>query len=87
MSAQWLLVGGPADGTTVWVKAGKSVMWPGKDGEKYLYHGHDFIDGGKLYRVGCIDDKDLVSSRVVLLIHRTKVQHTKDRFDLLSGSV
>ncbi len=75
MNVQWLLVGGPADGKTVWVKAGISVRWPGGDGKTYEYRGQNYLEGGRLYRVGCIDPNDLLPSKVRDLIHSTGVQH------------
>lgn len=73
MNVQWLLIGGPADGETVWVKAGTSVRW--SEGKDYEYRGHNYLEGGRMYRVGAIDPNDLLPSKVRDLIHSKTLQH------------
>lgn len=75
MNVQWLLVGGPADGETFFVKDGVTVRWPGSDGKIYEYREQNYLEGGRLYRIGYIDPNDLLPSRVRDLIHSTGVQH------------
>jgi len=72
---QWLLVGGPADGKTVFVAQGAAVRWVGLDGLEYLYWGQDFIDRDRLYRVGVLELKDLQPDRVRDLIRSSQVKH------------
>lgn len=74
-NVQWLLIGGPADGKTVWVKAGTSVRWRGSDGKDYKYRGQNYLEGGRMYRVGVTDQNDLLPSRVRDLIRSTNLQH------------
>lgn len=71
---QWLLIGGPRHGTTVWIKAGWSVVLP--DGT--IYSGMNWIYDGRVYRVGytCPGGADDViapeHSVVNELIHKLK---------------
>lgn len=52
MDQKWLLVGGPAHGKMVWVKGGKSILWP-LDGCGYAeYVGRDVLFEGVYYRIG-----------------------------------
>lgn len=52
MVTQWLLIGGPAHGQTLNIKAGSQVRYPHTDGEDYLYVGQVFLLDGKPYRLG-----------------------------------
>lgn len=75
MNVQWLFVGGPADGRTLWVKAGKSVrMAVDDDGKECEYRGHDFLYNGRVYRVGALDPNDLLPSRITDLIRTTGLE-------------
>jgi hypothetical protein len=71
---QWLLVGGPADGKTIWIKCGASVIIRADDGD-VLYIGQNWLENGKLYRVGAIETNDLQPSKVRGLIESTGLQH------------
>lgn len=75
---QWLLVGGPAHGRTLWIKAGTSVQWGADDGTVYLYEGRDFAHGavrGALYRIGvCTGGGDVDMDQVPRLIAETGLQ-------------
>ena len=73
MNIQWLLVGGPLDGKTVWVKRGGRVQVGGA-----TYSGQNYPHDGRLYRVGFVDPNDLEPSRVIGLIRSTGVQHLTD---------
>jgi hypothetical protein len=65
MIQQWLFVGGPADGATLWVDGGNTVIFSTDDGAKVEYRGHDYVKGSCVYRVAAIDPQDLLSSKVV----------------------
>ena len=70
MNIQWLLVGGPHHGVTVWIKQGSRVSYDGT-----IYHGQNYLHNGRLYRVGFIDPKDLEPSKVARLIGETGLAH------------
>lgn len=76
MNVHWLFVGGPADGRTLWVEAGKSIrIAVGDDDRKYFdYRGHDYVYNGRIYRIGAIDPADLVPSKVTDLIQSTGLE-------------
>lgn len=69
MEIQWLLIGGPRDGQTVWIVQGDHVTVDG-----VVYQGQNYLDNGRLYRVGFLNPNDLLPSRVRYLIHKTGVQ-------------
>lgn len=68
---QWLLIGGPLHGTTPTIKAGHFVRAP--DGTVYI--GQNWLENGRLYRVGFSDSKDVESAVVRELIKRLKPVH------------
>lgn len=49
---QWLLIGGPAHGKLLWIKAGAQLRYPHTDSEEYLYVAENFAHRGKQYRLG-----------------------------------
>ena len=71
---QWLFVGGPADGKTMWIKHGASVRILTDDGG-VCYRGENWLENGRLYRVGALDRNDLLPSKVRALIESTGLQH------------
>jgi hypothetical protein len=62
---QWLFVGGPADGATLWVDGLKTVRFATDDGAEVEYRGWDYVKDGSIYRVGVLNPKDLHSSKIV----------------------
>ena len=68
---QWLLIGGPRHGTTVWIKSGWSVVAP--DGTAYI--GRNWLEDGRLYRVGFSDVSNIQPDAVRSLIQRLKPVH------------
>jgi len=44
---QWLLIGGPAHGTTVEITQGARVLCQGQ-----IYEGENYLHDGRLYRIG-----------------------------------
>lgn len=73
---QWLLVGGPANGRTIWVKSGSSIRFPHSDGEDYLYCGENYLNDGRLYRIGvCHSEGDADMSAVPRMISSTGLKH------------
>ena len=70
MDIQWLLVGGPCDGKTLWIKQGSRVNCEGT-----VYQGQNYLHNGRLYRVGHVDPNDLETGRVAGLIDETKLRH------------
>lgn len=73
---QWLLLGGPWNGKTLWVTAGSSVRVPHEDGEEYLYAGQNYLHDGRLYRLGvCHSEGDADLSAAPRLIQETGLQH------------
>jgi hypothetical protein len=72
---QWLLVGGPADGQTIWVEADRPYIAVREDGGmEYEYAGHQFQYGGGIFRVGAIGPNDLLPSKVASLIRSSGLQ-------------
>ena len=67
---QWLLIGGPHDGETLWIKQGSRVAYDGT-----VYQGQNYLHGGRLYRVGFVDPNDLEPSKVARLIRETELAH------------
>lgn len=70
MAIQWLFIGGPRDGQTIWIKQGGRVAVDG-----VIYQGRNHLDNWRLYRVGFLDPNDLLPSRVRELIHKMGVHH------------
>lgn len=70
MNIQWLFVGGPHDGKTLWIKQGGRVAYDGA-----VYQGQNYLYNGRLYRVGFIDPNDLTPSKVAKLIAETGLAH------------
>lgn len=68
MNVQWLLIGGPSHGTTVWIKSGARVLSGGA-----IYNGQNYLHDGDLYRIGYIDQKDVDSGLVGRLIELKKL--------------
>lgn len=62
LPTQWLLVGGPAHGKTIWVKGGESVMWAVYDGKHIQYRRQVVLFEGEYYCIGSqarLDDDNL----------------------------
>lgn len=74
MNIQWLFVGGPAHGKTVWVKAGNSVRWADDDGKEHKYRGHDYRLDGKFYRVGARSVEDIQDGEVRSMLRAAAVE-------------
>ena len=73
---QWLLVGGPANGKTLWIKAGSAVRIPHENGEDYLYCGENYLNAGRLYRIGiCHSEGDANMAAVPNMIEQASLQH------------
>ena len=72
---QWLMLGGPGHGKTVWIKAGGAVLYPGPRGRLPThYQGENYLYNGRLYRIGRCDEK--VSEALIDgLIQDTKLNH------------
>lgn len=74
-SIQWLLLGGPGHGKTVWIKAGGAVLYPGPRGKMPTrYQGENYLYNGRLYRVGRCDEK-ISEALIDGLIQDTKLNH------------
>lgn len=71
---QWLLIGGPADGKTVWIMAGRTVRWRHCDGKVYEYRGQTYLRRCRLYRIGFVDARDFEPSKVERLIDESGLQ-------------
>lgn len=71
MSIQWLFVGGPRHGDTLWIKHGSSVRL--SDGT--VYQGQNFLFNGRLYRIGVVDPNAAQPSAVAQLLRDKQVQH------------
>lgn len=52
MQTNWLLVGGPAHGRILAIKAGSQIRYPHTDGEDYLYVAENFPHRGNIHRLG-----------------------------------
>lgn len=70
---QWLLIGGPGHGETLWTDSA-TVYYPGKCLENYLYTGNDYVHDGKLYRIGVHNAVSEQMSAIPELINKTKLQ-------------
>ena len=67
---QWLLIGGPFHGETVWIKQGSRVLLSG-----VLYDGENYLDQGKLYRIGLHSPSFDQRAEVSRLIAETYLAH------------
>lgn len=70
MNIQWLLIGGPHNGKTLWIKQGSRVSYGGT-----VYQGQNYLHNGRLYRIGFIDPSDLEPAKVSRLIEDTNLSH------------
>ena len=68
MEVQWLLIGGPSHGTTVWIKSGARVLSGGA-----IYEGRNYLHNGELYRIGYVNEQDLNTGFVPRLIELKKL--------------
>lgn len=67
---QWLLIGGPRHGITLWIKQGSRVATGGA-----IYKGRNYLHNGRLFRIGFVDPNDLEPSTVGALIDSTGLHH------------
>lgn len=67
---QWLLIGGPCHGETVWIKYGSRVLCQGT-----TYEGENYHLGGALYRIGRAPAADVFVGVIPNLIRETRLQH------------
>ena len=70
-AVQWLLIGGPADGRVVRVDKNYPILVA--SGTAYL--GQNYLQDGRLYRLGFVDPKDHFSARIRILILQTGVEN------------
>ena len=78
---QWLLIGGPAHGRVLNIKAGSQVRYPHSDGEDYLYAAQTFLHGGRAYRLGvCYSEGGAAITEIerVRLIESTRLEPLPD---------
>lgn len=66
---QWLLIGGPAHGTTLWISHGARVLHRGE-----IYEGENYLHDGRLYRVGRHAPVAAEADQICNLIESTRLR-------------
>lgn len=72
---QWLLIGGPHHGLTLWIKHGGAVVMFDDAGVKHRYQGVNYLENGRLYRLGAIDQDAIDMDSARELIQAKNLQH------------
>lgn len=69
-TVQCLLIGGPADGKVIELDKGRYIVIA----SGMAYMGQNYLQDGRLYRLGFVDPKDHLSARIRSLILKTEVK-------------
>jgi hypothetical protein len=71
---QWLFIGGPHHGTTMWIHQGSFVRMPGSGEEQLLYQGENYLHSNRLYRIGRFNPTPSQSAEVGTLINKRNLK-------------
>lgn len=76
---QWLLIGGEGHGKTLWIAQGSRVSYPCKHSyDTQLYDGQNYLNDGKLYRIGLHNATQEQRAEIPTLIMETRLSPIGD---------
>lgn len=75
---QWLLIGGEGHGKTLWIAQGSRVLFGINSNEARIYDGENYLNDGRLYRVGLHNATPEQRAQIPTLIMETRLSPIGD---------